>query len=83
MTTKRKNRLRKMTFLNTHRLSDTNEDDKYTREKQFIEKHKDDYYNTLEKYVTEYNKESERSLHSGKLERKTDRKNGRRGQHNR
>mgnify|MGYP000184893796 CR=1 FL=1 len=47
MTTKRKNRLRKMTFLNTHRLSDTNEDDKYTREKQFIEKHKDDYFITI------------------------------------
>ena len=29
MTTKRKNRLRKMTFLNTHRLSDKNEDTKY------------------------------------------------------
>ena len=41
MTTKRRNRLRRMTFLNTHRLSDKNEDTKYQEGKQFIERTKD------------------------------------------
>jgi hypothetical protein len=47
MTTKRKNRLRKMTFLNTHRLSDKKEDDKYTRDTEFIDKNKNDYFITI------------------------------------
>jgi len=39
MTKSQKQRLRKMTFLNTHRLSD----DKYKDKEKFIEKTKNDY----------------------------------------
>ena len=46
MTNKRKTRLRKMTFLNTHRLSDTNEDNKYQVGKEFIDK-RHDYFITI------------------------------------
>ena len=42
MQTKVKQKMRKMIFLNTHRL----ENDKYSREKQFIEK-KEDYDHIL------------------------------------
>jgi hypothetical protein len=46
MTNKRKTRLRKMTFLNTHRLSDTNKDNKYQVGKEFIDK-RHDYFITI------------------------------------
>jgi hypothetical protein len=50
MTNKRKTRLRKMTFLNTHRLSETNEDNKYQVGKEFIDK-RHDYFITISSRV--------------------------------